>query len=396
MKSRPFLIRAENDDFALEPIQQDSPIHQESWLQKLLADHPQILPVDEIEPIFSPLVLIGREISTEVGSIDNLFISKSGYLVLVETKLWRNSEAKREVIAQAIDYGSALSKWSYQKLNEVSKKINGRGIIELLQNEFDPDPEDLPTDDMITKNLRLGRFLILVVGDKIRESLIEMLNFVNRYPQLATNVGLVEMQCYVMPGTINDILVVPSIVARTQIVERSIVQVNLVPNVDHQIIIEQKKFEEVKRQGRTPITEDAFWELLQQNSPECMSDIHTIIDHMSEISEVLLKMRQSAISFRLVLPDSDKKISLFLIYTNGSVECWPETILHQLMNAGISTSIGLEYKFRMARILKLERKGGSIYSQASKVDFPAFFELVDWFVKEVLNSERKLRDNNML
>jgi hypothetical protein len=394
MKSKPFLIRAESNDFALEPIQQSSPIHQESWLQKLLQDHPQVLPVDEIEPIFSPLVAIGREISTEVGPIDNLFISKSGYLVLVETKLWRNSEAKREVIAQAIDYGSALSKWSFQKLDDVTRNLNSKGLIELIQTELDLDVEDLPTEDLIAKNLRLGRFLILVVSDKIRESLIDMLNFVNRYPHLAANVGLVEMQCYSMPGSSEDILVVPSIVARTQIIERSIVQVNLSPNVDHQIVVEQKKSEEVRRQGRTPLTEDAFWELLQQNSPESVQHFHTIVDHMSGYPEVLQKMRQSAISFRLVIPDSDQRISLFFITTYGSIECWPETILGQLRNSGIESSIGLEYQTQMSKILRLKRKGGSIYNQAPKVNLESFFKLVDWFVLEIIKTERTLEEEN--
>lgn len=388
MKSKPFVIRTENEDLALEPIRQDSPIHQETWLQKLLQDHPQILPVDEIEPIFSPLVAIGREISTEVGPIDNLFISKSGYLVLVKTKLWRNSEAKREVIAQAIDYGSALAKWSFQKLDDVSKSKNGKGIIDLIQSEFDLDTEELPTDDFIARNLRLGRFLILVVSDKIRESLVDMLNFVNRYPQLATNVGLIEMQCYEMPGFSKDILVIPSIVARTEIIERSIVQVNITPNVEHQIVVEQEKFKEERRQGRTPLSEEAFWELLVQKSPDSMQNVRFIVDQYKDNSNVLQKMRQSAISFRLLLPDSDQKISMFYIPTTGTIECWPETILGQMRNVGIVSSIGVDYITQMANILKYKRKGGSIYSQASQVDLTALLSLVDWFIQSVLNSER--------
>ena len=46
----------------------------------------------------------------------------------------------------------------------------------------------------MAKNLRLGRFLTMIVGDRIRQSLVGMLNHVSRYPHLATNVALVEMQ----------------------------------------------------------------------------------------------------------------------------------------------------------------------------------------------------------
>lgn len=43
----------------------------------------------------APLLSLGREIPTPVGSIDNLFLSRNGYLVVVETTLWRNPEARR-------------------------------------------------------------------------------------------------------------------------------------------------------------------------------------------------------------------------------------------------------------------------------------------------------------
>ncbi len=393
MKSKPFLIKADGDEIALESIQQEASIHKEEWLQKLLQNHPQILPVDEIEPIFSPLVPIGREISTEVGYIDNLFISRSGYLVLVETKLWRNSEAKREVIAQAIDYGSSLAKWTFKKLDDVTRQKTNKGIIELIQSEFDLDKEEIPSEDMIAKNLRLGRFLILIVSDKIRESLIEMLDFANHYPHLATNVGLVELHCYALPGDSNDIFIVPSIVAKTQIVERSIVQVHLIPDMDHQIVIEQKKSEVGKHQGRTPLSEDAFWELLQQQSPNDVVSAHKILDHMSEIPQVILRMRQTAISVRLILPNDDQKISLFFITTRGTVECWPETVISQFKNAGIDIGLANEYITMISKILKSRRKSFSFYFPAHKVDLQSLLSHVDGFIQQILIFEDHQEEN---
>ena len=59
----------------------------EYWLQELIRKQPDLLPVEDIEPVFAPLIPIGREVSTNAGSIDNLFISPDGYLTIVETKL---------------------------------------------------------------------------------------------------------------------------------------------------------------------------------------------------------------------------------------------------------------------------------------------------------------------
>ena len=109
MKAHPFLINEDASGLGLHPIDILEKAYDESWLQDILRRQPEILPVREIESVYYPLIPIGVEVATETGSIDNLFISHRGYLVLVETKLWRNPEAKREVISQAMEYGSSLS-----------------------------------------------------------------------------------------------------------------------------------------------------------------------------------------------------------------------------------------------------------------------------------------------
>lgn len=41
-----------------------------------------------------------------------MLVADDGHLVVVETKLWRNPEAIREVIAQTLQYGMAVSQLS--------------------------------------------------------------------------------------------------------------------------------------------------------------------------------------------------------------------------------------------------------------------------------------------
>ncbi|MCC7020824.1 MAG: hypothetical protein IT332_13765 [Ardenticatenales bacterium] len=72
--------------------------YNEDWLQQLLFEHPQLLPVAEIEPWFDGLLPVARELPTAAGPLDLLFINPRGYLTLVETKLWRNPTARREVV----------------------------------------------------------------------------------------------------------------------------------------------------------------------------------------------------------------------------------------------------------------------------------------------------------
>lgn len=108
--TKPYLV---NEDPAsgrgLIPLSVRNKAYDENSLQELLFLHPSLLPIDQIDESYLPLVSIGREIT----NIDNLFISPSGLLTIVDTKLWRNPEAHRTVIAQILEYAKTLSTWNY-------------------------------------------------------------------------------------------------------------------------------------------------------------------------------------------------------------------------------------------------------------------------------------------
>ena len=84
----------------------------ESLLQELIDATPNVLPVREYLPSTTTLFSLGREVPVDLGAnngyIDNLLVTNDGYLVIVETKLYRNPEGIREVIAQTLQYGMAV------------------------------------------------------------------------------------------------------------------------------------------------------------------------------------------------------------------------------------------------------------------------------------------------
>ena len=193
----------------LERISLTEKVLQENWLQELIQANPQILPIDSIEVGFAPLLSLGREIPTKVGYIDNLFISPNGYLTIVETKLWRNPEAKREVVGQIIDYAKELTNWTFDDLNNAVKKCNPKklDIIE-INEEFEPieEHERSVLIDNIERNLKRGRFLLLIVGDGIRESVEDMIDYLSNTAQLLFTLGLVELQIYKDPFNDNSLI----------------------------------------------------------------------------------------------------------------------------------------------------------------------------------------------
>ncbi|MCI0724908.1 MAG: hypothetical protein L0338_38980, partial [Acidobacteria bacterium] len=75
----PALITGDKELLRLERVPLEQRLIDEGWLQELLRAQPGLLPLAEIEPAFAPAITIGREVSTKVGPIDNLYISPAGY-----------------------------------------------------------------------------------------------------------------------------------------------------------------------------------------------------------------------------------------------------------------------------------------------------------------------------
>lgn len=103
--------------------------YDERWVQELVHRCPSVLPIASIEPAFWPAAPICMELPLRSGYLDNLLVTPLGDLIAVECKLWRNGEARREVIAQIIDYAKDLQNLSYsgieQAIRTARKEPNG-------------------------------------------------------------------------------------------------------------------------------------------------------------------------------------------------------------------------------------------------------------------------------
>ncbi len=60
------------------------------------------------------------------GRVDNFLITASGLPIILECKLWRNPEARREVAGQILEYAKTLTRWTYDDpQREVSTQTEG-------------------------------------------------------------------------------------------------------------------------------------------------------------------------------------------------------------------------------------------------------------------------------
>lgn len=309
---QPILIQEDKSN-GLERIPLDAKAFNEDWIQKLIHNNPDILPISEIDTGFTPAISIGREVSTTVGYIDNLFISPDGYLTIVETKLWRNPEARREVVGQILDYAKELNKWTFTDLENAVKQYNqlynnsSDGLLATVRKytELDEADERFFIDN-ISKNLKRGRFLLLIVGDGIRESVEDMVEYLTQTPQLYFTLALVELQVYKLNLTDSSLIVIPQLVTRTREITRAIVRIEGNYSADLKVNIETDLgTESTKQQSqaykRLTITAQDFFEQLEKNTnKETVEFTNQIIKDSEDLG---LYIEWNSGSFSIKLPD---------------------------------------------------------------------------------------------
>jgi hypothetical protein len=212
--------------------------YNEATLQEIVDSAPRVLGVRQFLPTARTAVSLGREIPLDLGGkqgfIDNLLATDSGHLVLVETKLWRNPQALREVVAQVLHYGSALMSLLLENLEDAirrqcSNSPNRLGPSESISDRVMKHAEGgvgaAAFEDRLERQLRAGEILFLVVGDGVHQSVERLAGWLGELKALPFSIGLIELPLFRLPTS--ELLVVPRTLLRTKEVARHVVVVNV-------------------------------------------------------------------------------------------------------------------------------------------------------------------------
>jgi hypothetical protein len=268
--ARPVLVRGGKTVF-LERVPLQERLFNEAWLQNLLFSNADILPFSDLEPAFEGSISIVRELPTAAGSVDLLYMNAKGYMTLVETKLWRNPEARRSVIAQLIDYVKEMTAWSYDSLISAIKrtgqyKNTEDPLVDLFSEGDDDEFDRVDFVDRVSRNLESGRFLLLIVGDGIQEGVEKMADFLQQTPHLRYSLALVELAVYREGSETKDVYYIqPKILARTKEITRAVVELKIPvsrSDIDIRLPVETPGRGSTRRR----ITEEEFFEELEKSS----------------------------------------------------------------------------------------------------------------------------------
>ena len=349
----PVLVSDKSKAARLTSVERRGGEFSEGWLQELLFEHPELLPVHGFEEVFDGAHAVGREVPTGAGPIDILYVNDRGWLILVETKLWRNPQARREVVAQIVDYAQAMSKWSCEDLENALHKsevstVKGR-LVDVFKDDHDGFDESRFLDTL-SRNLRLGRFLLLVVGDGIHEGVEQMAEFLQKTPQLQFTLGLVEMGLYRLdPNQKWPLYVQPRVVARTKEIERAVVTVT-VTDGKASVEVSTPAPDDRKQKSRRKLTQEEFLEQVKENTTPSVAEYAGWLLDNAEEHGLTVVWQDTAAVLRYVDAAHDVEFTLGYLTRDGrfSGSNWLGFWLHK---AGLPDKIAVAHKEELARIL---------------------------------------------
>jgi hypothetical protein len=308
---------------SFDQIDWAKPPYNEKWLQNLIHACPELIPAQEIEPCFSNLIPVLEEFHLPDGNqnnyLDNFYITPDGYPVLAEVKLWKNQEARREVVVQIMNYAKEFSALKYESINKEIRRQNktkawGKNPLFEIAKGKDPSvPDEKIFVDNVCRNLREGRFLLLIVGDGVREEMASLAEYLIHH-NLRYAFGIVEIQLFKMPDS--SVLALPRVVTKTQTIERHVTVVST--QVEGLSVMATTP---VKKDEKTSLSTDAFYSLMAENDPHNVIWFKDLLSRLADLSlDVQPGARSESVMLKAPLPDGDL-LNLMLV-TPTAAQFW--------------------------------------------------------------------------
>ncbi len=166
----------------------------EDELKRYIIEHPSLLQLDSVTDDQVKHITVGEEWHMGPGRADIVLLGSDGILTVVETKLKRNPEARRAVIAQVMEYGAYVSEWTAGELQDemetflgsdkCPKTLRGKSVDEaigvLLKNASGSEgARDFLA--LVEQNLRAGQLRLIVAVDEVGEEAQKIVTFVNSF-----------------------------------------------------------------------------------------------------------------------------------------------------------------------------------------------------------------------
>ncbi len=201
----------------------------EIWLQQVLFDNPDLLRMGEVDRAFADARPICMELLAEGGdgyrAIDILCLTPLGNIVVVEVKLGTSGEARRAVVAQALEYAGCLRRLRFKGIVARLRGLSPYTMSGAEAAGLDPDEFAAAVDD----NLRRGRLLLLIALDRAGPALRGLVEDLRDLPAVPFEIALLEAACHEDEANPGSVLVTTRLAHTLRAIERPVVRPGSAP-----------------------------------------------------------------------------------------------------------------------------------------------------------------------
>lgn len=198
------VIRRGNESWK---VVESSGYNNEDHLQALVAEDPTLVPVADLGVAVPQFIVAVREIALRgSGSLDILAFNALGDMAVMECKLADNPEIRRKVIGQIIEYAAFLNRLDYTELDEIVMRRTGKRLHRLIEEKVgDPDWDAADFQAAVERNLASGRFTLIIVVDRMEETLGVTLEYLNACALRNVSLHALEM-CHLADGGVEILI----------------------------------------------------------------------------------------------------------------------------------------------------------------------------------------------
>lgn len=319
----------------------------ETYLQTLLRDHPDILPVEDVRIDAGRLLCMGREVGVSSGSIDNLYLSTNGYPVIVETKLWRNPESRREVLAQVLDYIKDVVKKDFDWFENqwaAYRKPDAGSLVSALNDLVEEEIDESILIERVNRALGRGDVIAMIVGDGIDARLQGLVDHLRAdSPLLRYSLALVELACFAPnEGSDKQILIVPRVVKSVEPVQRAYIHLDIADRLKGQLAIESSVEVEPEsgRTTRVTLDEEEFLSSVESSAGiKCRIAIQEFYQDLISAFGLEPEFKAAAVMLKVPDPEGERPgVSVLALEKAGRIYN-TEFLPQQLSRWGIDKSV---------------------------------------------------------
>ena len=174
----------------------------EASLHRLIQENPNLLPLAG-----SPrLAVLGSEVRLGNGYADILAVEPSGRPAIMEVKLAKNPEARKEIVSQILAYAAFLQGMSVESLEQVllrkpSEVASSGSILGAVQDQDQEGAVDADTfTDSLQNYLDQGNFRLVLVLDVVSAELEKIAAYLDSITVHALTIDVIALSMYDVNG----------------------------------------------------------------------------------------------------------------------------------------------------------------------------------------------------